>query len=222
MNNATSSRYCLPSSSLGFSNVRSLHRLTICLVPCPFSALYTSCRLLSLFTNINALSCVHNSWWPYIPGAGFSNSNDHLDPSEYGSIWSPLNDPLSENGFQQLPEIPQAAGGENFQDFSAGVIQGLEGYGPGLEVFNQQSSTPSAKGKKAFPQTPTTVLHSTDLPSLAFVVAGHPGIYFNPPAPAPAHAPAPTHVLAPRSRKGCWYASSSSFLLGVLTIFCIF
>jgi len=169
---------------------------------------------------IDALNCVHNSWWPDIPEAGFSNSNDGLDPSEYGGIWSSLNGPLSENGFQQLPEIPQAAGGESFQDFSAGVIQGLEDYGEDLEVFNQQSSTPSAKEKKAFPQPPPTVLHSTDLPSLAFVVTGHPVFYVNPLAPAPVPALAPT--LAPRSRKGCWYASFSSFSLGILTIFYIF
>jgi len=158
----------------------------------------------------DSLSCVNNSWWPDIPEAGFSNSNDGLDPSGYGGIWSSLDDPLSENGFQQLPV---GAAGESFHSFSAGVIQGLEGYGPGLEVFNQQSSTPSAKEKKDFPPTPPTVLHSTDLPSLAFVVAGHHGIYFNPPAPAPAPAPAHAlaHALAPRSRKGCWYASFSSF-----------
>jgi len=154
----------------------------------------------------------HNPWWSEIPEAGFSNPNDHLDPSEYGSIWSSLNDPLSENGFQQLSEIPQVAGGERFHDFAAGMIQGLEGYGSGLEVFNPQSSTPSKKGKKAFPQNPSLVLHSTDLRSPAPALAPSRVIYVGDiKAPVPA-----------RSRKGCWYASFSSFLFGILTNFCIF
>ena len=156
-----------------------------------------------------------NSWWPdEIAEAGFSNSDDGLDPSEYSNIWPSLSDPLSPNGFhqlrcifpghptlllerafndadgglergidivlheqqeqaqrqyqerlqqgKQLSEIPQAAGGENFQDFPTGMIQGLEGYG--LEVFNPQPSIRSTKEKKAFPQTPPPVLHS-NLPS---------------------------------------------------------
>jgi len=47
----------------------------------------------------------HNSWWPEIPEAGFSNSNDGLDPPEYSNNWSSLSDPLSSNGFHQLPSI---------------------------------------------------------------------------------------------------------------------
>ena len=179
-----------------------------------------------------------NPWWPENPEAGFSNSNDGLDPSEYSNIWSSLGDPLSSNGFQQLrsifpghptllleralddadgdlgraidivlnelqeqgqrqyqerlqqgkqlSEIPQAAGGENFQDFPTGMIQGLEGYG--LEVFNPQPSIRSTKEKKAFPQTPSLVLYSTNLPSSASVPSSsfHQGRCFAASIPPPA------------------------------------
>ena len=139
----------------------------------------------------------HNSWWPEFPEAGFSNSNDGQDPSEYSNNWTSLNDTLSSNGYyrlrsifpghptlslerafndadgglergidivlheqqeqaqrqyqerlqqgKQLSEIPQAAGGENFQDFPTGMIQGLEGYGSGIEVFNPQLSIQSLR-----------------------------------------------------------------------------
>ncbi|PUU75811.1 hypothetical protein B9Z19DRAFT_1152331 [Tuber borchii] len=159
-------------------------------------------------------------WWPDISEAGFSNSNDGLDSSEYNNIWSLHSDPLGSNGFdqlrsicpghstllleralhdadgdlarainivlyedqeaqrqyqerlqqgKQLSEIPQAAGGGNFQGFATGTLQGLEGYGSDLEVFNPQPSIPSTKEKKPFPQTPPSVLHSTNLPSSALV-----------------------------------------------------
>ena len=191
-------------------------------------------------------------WWPENPEAGFSNSNDGLDPSEFSNIWPSLSDLLSSNGFhqlrsifpghptllleralngadgdlgraidivlheqqeqaqrqyqerlqqgKQLSEIPQAAGGENFQDFPTGMIQGLEGYGSGLEVFNPQPSIPSTKERKAFPQTPPSVLHS-NLPSSVLVPSSsfRQGRCFaasiTPPFPSKAFSSAPDRTL---------------------------
>ncbi|PWW76168.1 hypothetical protein C7212DRAFT_363419 [Tuber magnatum] len=117
----------------------------------------------------DTLNYDHDQWWPEIPEAGFDNSNDGLETSEYGNIWPQLDNPLSSNGFHQLPEIPPAPEGEYFQDFSAEMIQGLEGYGPGLEDFNPEPNITPAKGGKAFPEAPASLLPSIDLPSPGYI-----------------------------------------------------